>query len=230
MLEAAGKIRGQRLDRGLRHARMDRAHAGRVMRGAAVGEVVAVDRGQHHVFEIHQRDRIGDVARFGMIEPALRIAGADRAEPARARAHLAHQHQGRGAAAPAFADVRAFRFGADRVQLVAAHDVTHFLELAATRQPHAQPRRLALDAAHQAVGVRADAVLDRAHAVGGDVFAAALGRGRGFVAGHRISLAGQRLSNASLSGTPSQRLASSSAGILAAITGHNGASSALTCR
>src|SRR6185437_10655034 len=86
----------------------------------------------------------------------------DRAELAGAGAYRTHQHQGRGAAAPAFGDVRAFRFRADGRQLVAADDVADFLVFRARGELNPQPWRLALGIGKPAQLARPDAVLDRA--------------------------------------------------------------------
>ena len=47
--EHAVEVGGQRFDRGLRVEALDRADAGGIVGGAAVIEVVAIDRGDHHV-------------------------------------------------------------------------------------------------------------------------------------------------------------------------------------
>jgi hypothetical protein len=45
----AAEVRRQRLDGGGWIAALDRGDAGRVMRRAPIGQIVAVDRGEHHV-------------------------------------------------------------------------------------------------------------------------------------------------------------------------------------
>ncbi len=126
-----------------RVARLDRANRRRIVRRAAVRQVVAIDRGQHHVFEPHELDRARHVLRLLGIEPAARIAGIDRTEAAGAGANRAHQHDGGGAGVPALADVRALRLLADRAQPVLAHDLLDRTECGAGGQRRAQPRRLA---------------------------------------------------------------------------------------
>ena len=122
---------------------LDGADGRRIVRRAAVRQVVAVDRGEHDVVQAHQLDRAGDVLGLLGIEPAARIAGIDRAEAASARAHRPHQHDGGGAGVPAFADVRALGLLADGAQTVLAHDVLDGLEARAARQRRPQPGRLA---------------------------------------------------------------------------------------
>ena len=195
LLEVAGEVRRQRFHRRVRRACMNRANARGIVRGATIGQVIAIDRSQHHVFQSHQDHRIGHVAWLGMVQPAVGVARADRAEFARARADFAHQHQGGGAAAPAFTDVRALGFDADGVQLVAAHDFAHFLEVLAARHAHAQPRWLAIDITDVAFGIRPNSILDCAHAVGGHVFVAACGYGNRFAVGLGFSFAGWRIAS-----------------------------------
>ena len=98
------------------------ATVGGEMGRAAVGQVVAVDRGDHHVLQPHLRHRLADARRFGGIErPGL--AGGDVAEGAGPGADLAHDHHGRVRLLPALADVGAAGLLADGDQAVLAHDV-----------------------------------------------------------------------------------------------------------
>ncbi len=156
----AGEIRRQRLDGRLRAAGLDRADAIGVMARAAVGQVVAIDGRQHDVAKAHELDGARRVRDFVGIEPAVRVAGVDCAELARARAHRAHQHDRRSAVVPALADVRADRFLADRREPMLAHRRTQPLEALAGRHAGLQPRRLRL--ARRLLTVRASlhAVLD----------------------------------------------------------------------
>ena len=73
-------------------ARMARITSAKCV-GAAVRQVVAVDRGDHHVLQPQLFDRIGDVLRLERIERG-RQAGGDIAEGAGPRADLAHDHHG----------------------------------------------------------------------------------------------------------------------------------------
>ena len=88
-------------------------------RRAAVGEVVAVDRGEHEIFPAEVAHGFGDAQRFEPVDFAAWAPRLDVAEPAAARARVAQDHDRRRAGAPALADVRTHRFLADRVQLAA---------------------------------------------------------------------------------------------------------------
>ena len=79
---------------------------------AAIGEIVAVDRGHHDMGEAEPGDRVGDALRLVLVE-RIRQAGAHVAEGAGAGAGLPHDHEGRMALVPAFADVGAARLLAD---------------------------------------------------------------------------------------------------------------------
>ena len=183
-IEVAGKVRGQRFHRGLRRALVNGLDAGRVVRCAAIGQIVAIDRGQHHVFQRHQCDRIGHLHRLQRIQPTVGIAGADRAELARTRAYRTHQHQRGGAAAPAFSDIRALGLGADRVELVRIDNVTHFLIARAGGQLYPQPCRFSLDIRHATGGVRTNAVHDRARTLRTGEFGPGRGVGKAGIVGH----------------------------------------------
>ncbi len=85
--------------------------------GAAVGEFVAVDGGDDAMLEFHEGDGFGDAAGLVEVERG-RAAGGDVAEAAGAGADVAEDHDGGGAAGPAFAHVGAFGGFADGVELV----------------------------------------------------------------------------------------------------------------
>ena len=95
-------------------------HGLRDMLRAAVGHVVAIDHGDDGVLHAHLLHRLGHASRLvGVGEQ--RLAFADRAERAAARADLAEDHERGGAGAPALEDVRAARFLADGVQRQIVH-------------------------------------------------------------------------------------------------------------
>src|SRR5204863_5538510 len=114
-LEHRGERRGaplevgdQRLDAATRRVPMHGAESLRPVPGAAVGEVVAVDRRDHHVLEAELADRAADT--LGLLAvlprgPAMR----DPAVAAVARADVAPGHEARRRGLPALADVRAAR-------------------------------------------------------------------------------------------------------------------------
>ena len=168
------EIGRQRLDRGCGIEALDLAHARREVRGAAVGQVVAIHRRQHDVLELHQLHGARGIGRFVGIEPATRVAGIDGAEAAGARADLAHQHDRGGAGIPALADVRALRFLADRGEAVFAHGLLDRFEAATRRHRCPQPAGLAARRRHRrARRSGLDAVTDRRKPLGGLVFLAA---------------------------------------------------------
>jgi hypothetical protein len=93
------------------------------MRCAAIGQIIPIDRGEHHVLEPHELDRTCNVLGLLGIEPPAWIARVHRAEAAGPRAHGSHEHDGGSARVPAFADVGALRLFADRAQAVVADDL-----------------------------------------------------------------------------------------------------------
>ena len=168
------EVRRQRFDRGRGIRRLDRAHAGREMRGAAVRQVVAIHRGQHDVAEAHQRNRARGVRGLVGVEPAARIAGVHRAEAAGARAHRAHEEERRRAGIPALADVRAMRFFADRAEAVLAHGLPQHLVARSGRERGTQPARLLARRERQRARALLDAVANRRKTLGRDEFLATL--------------------------------------------------------
>ena len=118
----AQEIRRQDLDRRGRAARADRADGLREMLGAAVGEIVAVDRSDHDMGKPKLEGGFRDMLRLGRIERAGH-AGLDVAEGAGAGAGIAHDHEGGVLLVPAFADIRAARLLAYRDEAVFLDDV-----------------------------------------------------------------------------------------------------------
>ena len=114
--------------------------------GAAVGKLVAVDAGDHHVLQLHERQALRHAARFVGVEDR-RTPGLHVAEAARARARVTEDHDGGSAAAPAFAHVRAACFLADGVQPMLVDDALQALVARTARHTRAQPVRLATDGA-----------------------------------------------------------------------------------
>ena len=96
-----------------RMARIVRAKCSR----AAVGEIVAVDRGHHDVGQAELGDRVGDARGLGGVE-RVGQPGPHIAERAGARAGVAHDHEGRVFLLPALADVGAARLLAHGIKLV----------------------------------------------------------------------------------------------------------------
>ena len=84
-----------------------RTHAGREMARAAVAEIVAIDRGDHHVAQPQHPDRLRETRRLVRVE-GVRPAVGDVAERAPAGAEVAHDHERGGAVREALR-----RFGQD---------------------------------------------------------------------------------------------------------------------
>ena len=137
----AQEVRRQDLDRGGRAARADRADGLGKMLGAAVGEIVAIDRGDHDMGEPELEGRFRDVLRLARIERAGH-AGLDVAEGAGAGAGVAHDHEGGVLLVPALADIRAARLLAHRDEAVFLDDVAGVGIAARGRRAHADPVRL----------------------------------------------------------------------------------------
>ena len=138
----AAEVGRQALDLAPRRLHADRADHADPRLGAVVGQVVAVDARHHRMAQAHLRHRAGDAQRLERVVEG-RLAGLDVAEAAAARAGVAEDHEGRRAALPAVADVRAGGLLADRVQaLVADHPVELPVALAARRRD-LEPARLA---------------------------------------------------------------------------------------
>jgi hypothetical protein len=93
----------------------------------AVSKLVAVNAGDYGMADSQSPDGFADVARLIRVERA-RLAFADRAEPAMARAYVAEDHKSRRAFSPAFKNIRATRFLADGVQAQVLYQVIHALE------------------------------------------------------------------------------------------------------
>src|SRR3954463_6379284 len=111
--------------------------------GAVVGEVVAVDARHDRVPQAHLGDGPGDPRRLERVVPR-RLAGLDVAEPAPAGAGVAEDHERRGAAVPAVADVGARRLLADGVEVLVADEAVELPVARAARRLDLEPRRLAV--------------------------------------------------------------------------------------
>ena len=88
---------------------------------AAVGEIVAVDRGDDDMGQAELGGGFADMGGLVGVERA-RQPGLDVAEGAGARAGVAHDHEGGVLLLPALADIRAAGLLAHGVQAVGAHD------------------------------------------------------------------------------------------------------------
>ena len=174
------EVRRQRLDGGMGAAALDGAHARGIVRRAAVGEIVAVDGGEHDIAELHELHGARGVLGLLRIEPAVRVTGVDGAEAAGARAHRSHQHQGRRPCVPALPDVGALGFLADRGEPMLTHQAPDAGEPGPGRRPGLQPRRQPPgdDRGAGAAGGTLDAITYGGKALRRQVFLAAPRAGR----------------------------------------------------
>ena len=121
LFQGAGRafqeIGRQNFNRGARCAVTDGADGLGEVFGPAIVQIVAVHRGDDHMFQTQLADRMGHLARLKRVQ-RLRLARRDIAKGAAARAYLAHDHHGGVALAPAFADIGAARLFADRDQFL----------------------------------------------------------------------------------------------------------------
>ena len=173
----AAEVRRQDLDLAARRLAAALADDADERARAEVGQVVAVDRRDDRVAQPHLRDRARDAGGLERVVPR-RLAGADVAEAAAPRARVAEDHERRGAALPALADVRAGGLLADRVQVLVGDELRQLAVLRAAGRRHLEPRWLAL--AHRAHVGAQDA--EHVHAAG---VGARAGGEPAFVGGHR---------------------------------------------
>lgn len=139
--DASAKIGRQHFHADTRHAFAQQGNAAREMRRAAVTQIVAIDRGDDDVPQTQRGNRIGKMRGFVGIErrgPPVR----DIAKWTTPRAKPAHDHESRRALREAFADIRAHRLLAHRMQPMLAQHGRHARHGLAHERPRAQPRRL----------------------------------------------------------------------------------------
>eukprot|EP00967_Tisochrysis_lutea_P093905 scaffold136168_cov32-Tisochrysis_lutea.AAC.5 len=87
------------------------------MAGAAVGKVIAIDRGEHNIVNAPLHDGSGSVERLIRIRRRGSRVGVDGAELAATGARVAEEHYGSRSPVPALADVGALRLLAHGVEL-----------------------------------------------------------------------------------------------------------------
>jgi hypothetical protein len=107
----------------------------------AVGEVVAIDRGDNGVFEIKMLYGLGHVCRLHRVK-VHRLALIHRAKAAVPRARIAAEHERRSLVRPAFENVRALRFLADGMQIQPVDQLHHLILIARVAKLDLQPIRL----------------------------------------------------------------------------------------
>ena len=136
------KIRCQDFDRSRRRGPAQRLDHLDELAGAAILEIVAIDRGDDNVRQPEFGGGVRDMLRLGQIDGA-RHAGLDVAERAGARARIAQNHHGCVLLGPAFADIRASRFLAHRREVQAAHQLTRLVKTVTGRRLDTDPVGLA---------------------------------------------------------------------------------------
>jgi len=141
-LQVGAEVVGdEHLDQRRRGEAAEGADRGRVVRGAAVRQVVASDRGQHHVAQAELGGGPGHGLGLGGIRGRGCSGAVHRAEGAAARAGVPEQEEGGRPRSPALRPVGAARLLADRVQPPA--DQGPVDRAAGPCQGHLQPRGLA---------------------------------------------------------------------------------------
>ena len=112
---------------------------------ATILKFIAVNRRDHRMFHFHQVDGFGYPLGFVPIH-WFRTSCRYRTKAATAGAHIAQDHKGGRAFAPAFTHIRAVAAFADGMELMRIDEAAHILITLSYRQLYAQPVRL-LDAA-----------------------------------------------------------------------------------
>src|SRR5664280_1637768 len=98
-----------RFARSGRHSLPDLANRGCEDTGTAVGQIITVDGGYHHVLQAHALHGLRHSARLQQIQDPGFTAGYS-TKAAGTRADVAEDHKRSGAVLPALAHVRAARF------------------------------------------------------------------------------------------------------------------------
>ena len=117
------KVRRQHLDRRVGQLRLERADRRRVVSGAAIGNVVAIDGGDDDVLQLHLRRHVREAQRLERVRRAVGLAAVHVAVAARTRARVPEDLERRRSTSPALADVRTASLLADRVQALAVDEL-----------------------------------------------------------------------------------------------------------
>jgi hypothetical protein len=139
----AAEVGREQLDPAIGREAADRPDDADEGRGAEVRQVVAIDARDDGVPQAHPLHRLRDPERLERVVVG-RLAGLDVAEAAAARAGVAEDHERRGAALPAFADVRARGLAADRVQALVLDQRAQLAVVRAAGRGALEPGRLAV--------------------------------------------------------------------------------------
>ena len=106
----------------------------------AVFQIVACNRGDHDMLQLHSPHRFGDALRFVSFKRE-RLRRRYRAKSARARTAIARDHERGGALAPAFPAVGALRAFTNRMQPQIGNQRFSRKEDRVRRQPDLDPGR-----------------------------------------------------------------------------------------
>ena len=136
------EIRRQDLDRRFRRVLAQFVDDADKLPGAAIDQIITIDRRDDDMFEPQRRRRFGNMCGFEKIDWP-RHPGLDVAKGTGARAGIAQDHHRGVLLAPAFADVGARRFLADGVELQPPHQRAGFGKAHRGRRSHPQPIGLA---------------------------------------------------------------------------------------
>ena len=128
------EVRHQDLDAGVGSGRTQRSYAGGIVGRPAVAQVVAVDRCDHHVAQLHCLHGLSQVSRFLAVQRA-RFAVGHIAEGTAAGADIPHDHERGGSMGEAFTQVGTGCFLADRAEVALAQDAFDPRHLLAARDP-----------------------------------------------------------------------------------------------
>ena len=140
-IHAPTVVRNKCFEQHARRQFADFANAVGKVLGTTVTQVIAVYRGDHHVLQAQISD--GNRQAFRLIGVQwLRSAVAHVTERATTGADVTHDHEGRGTAREAFAQVRAGGFFAHAVQLVLTQQGLDTVDFRRNRNAYANPVRL----------------------------------------------------------------------------------------
>jgi hypothetical protein len=132
------EVWNQDFDLALRAFGVDRPDRFRKVSRAKVRQVIAINRGHHHVRQRHGVHRVREFAGLVRVQ-GQRRAVIDVAVRAGPRTRIAHDHECGRAMMPALADIRAVRFFTDGVQAQVSHQAFDPNVVLGPRRPHLQP-------------------------------------------------------------------------------------------
>ncbi len=135
------EVRDQDLHRAAGHTGADLTDAGGEDARSPVTLIVTVDGGDHRMAQAHARHRVGHAAGLLGVGRTRGQPGLDRAEPAGAGAYVTQDHEGRGAAVPAVADIGTAGLLAYGVEVQSPHQIAQPFVALADRRARLDPLR-----------------------------------------------------------------------------------------